>query len=76
MKLATPEDNTGPVQLLVLDVDGVQADDGLWLDQEGRLQKRFEVQDGLVLRFRNRHGLNWLLSVMELVMARKCGQDS
>ena len=50
MKLATPEDNTGPVQLLVLDMDGVQTDDGLWLDQEGRLQKRFDVQDGLVLR--------------------------
>ena len=50
MELATPEDNTGQVQLLVLDMDGVQTDDGLWLDQEGRLQKRFDVQDGLVLR--------------------------
>ena len=50
MELASPEDNIGPVQLLVLDVDGVQTDDGLWLDQEGRLQKRFDVQDDLGLR--------------------------
>ena len=35
------------VQLLVLDVDGVLTDGGLWLDAEGRLQKRFDVRDGL-----------------------------
>ena len=50
MELATPEYKTGPVQLLVLDVNGVQTDDGLWLDQEGSLQKRFDVHDGLGLR--------------------------
>ena len=38
------------VKLLVLDVDGVLTDGGLWFDQEGRLQKRFDVRDGLGIR--------------------------
>ena len=38
------------IELLVLDVDGVLTDGGLWFSAEGQLQKRFDVQDGLVLR--------------------------
>ncbi|MBO75682.1 MAG: phosphatase [Flavobacteriales bacterium] len=45
------------LQLLVLDVDGVLTDGGLWLDQEGRLQKRFDVRDGLGLRLLQKAGI-------------------
>ena len=38
------------VQLLVLDVDGVLTDGGLWFDAEGQLIKRFDVRDGLGIR--------------------------
>ena len=44
-KIRTP--NLAEIRLLVLDVDGVLTDGGLWLDQNGRLQKRFDVRDGL-----------------------------
>lgn len=46
------------VELLVLDVDGVLTDGGLWLDQEGRLQKRFDVRDGLGLKLLQKSGLH------------------
>lgn len=46
------------VELLVLDVDGVLTDGGLWLDQEGRLQKRFDVRDGLGLKLLQKAGLH------------------
>ena len=45
------------LQLLVLDVDGVLTDGGLWLDPEGRLQKRFDVRDGLGLKLLQKHGI-------------------
>ncbi len=38
------------IELLVLDVDGVLTDGGLWFDASGALQKRFDVRDGLGLR--------------------------
>ncbi len=34
------------IKLLVLDVDGVLTDGGLWVDAEGRVSKRFFVRDG------------------------------
>ena len=37
------------VQLLVLDVDGVLTDGGLWFAADGQLIKRFDVRDGLGL---------------------------
>lgn len=45
------------ISLLVLDVDGVLTDGGLWFDQEGRLQKRFDVRDGLGIRLLQDLGL-------------------
>ena len=51
---------TGPLaelQLLVLDVDGVLTDGGLWLDSAGRLQKRFDVRDGLGLKLLQQAGI-------------------
>jgi 3-deoxy-D-manno-octulosonate 8-phosphate phosphatase (KDO 8-P phosphatase) len=45
------------VELLVLDVDGVLTDGGLWFDQIGQLHKRFDVRDGLGIRFLQQTGL-------------------
>ena len=45
------------IELLVLDVDGVLTDGGLWLDSEGKLQKRFDVRDGLGIRLLKLAGL-------------------
>lgn len=45
------------LKLLVLDVDGVLTDGGLWFDSGGQLQKRFDVRDGLGLRLLQRAGL-------------------
>ena len=45
------------MQLLVLDVDGVLTDGGLWFDGSGQLIKRFDVRDGLGLRLLQQAGL-------------------
>ena len=46
------------LELLVLDVDGVLTDGGLWLSPEGQLQKRFDVRDGLGIRLLQQEGLS------------------
>ena len=46
------------MQLVVLDVDGVLTDGGLWFDPAGQLQKRFDVRDGLGIRLLQQAGLN------------------
>ena len=53
-RLKTP---LAQLQLLVLDVDGVLTDGGLWLDPEGQLQKRFDVRDGLGLKLLQQAGI-------------------
>ena len=45
------------MQLLVLDVDGVLTDGGLWFDASGQLTKRFDVRDGLGIRLLQQTGL-------------------
>ena len=45
------------LQLLVLDVDGVLTDGGLWFDADGQLIKRFDVRDGLGIRLLQQAGL-------------------
>ena len=45
------------IELLVLDVDGVLTDGGLWFDSNGLLQKRFDVRDGLGIRLLQQAGL-------------------
>lgn len=45
------------VELLVLDVDGVLTDGGLWFDAEGKLNKRFDVRDGLGIRLLQEAGI-------------------
>ena len=46
------------IDLLVLDVDGVLTDGGLWFDPNGLLQKRFDVRDGLGIRLLQQAGLH------------------
>ena len=45
------------INLLVLDVDGVLTDGGLWLDPNGLLQKRFDVRDGMGIRLLQQAGV-------------------
>ena len=45
------------IKLLVLDVDGVLTDGGLWFDASGQLTKRFDVRDGLGIRLLQQVGV-------------------
>ena len=45
------------IRLLVMDVDGVLTNGGLWFDPDGRLLKRFDVRDGLGIRLLQQAGL-------------------
>ena len=45
------------VKLLILDVDGVMTDGGLYFDAEGRVIKRFNVLDGLGIGIARKQGL-------------------
>lgn len=45
------------IRLLVLDVDGVLTDGGLYYDSQGRVMKRFHVQDGLGIKVAQASGL-------------------
>lgn len=45
------------IQLLVLVVDSVLTDGGLWFDAEEQLSKRFDVRDGLGIRLLQQAGL-------------------
>ena len=45
------------VELLILDVDGVLTDGGLYYDATGQVMKRFHVQDGLGVKMAQEVGL-------------------
>lgn len=45
------------LSLLVLDVDGVLTDGGLWYGPDGELIKRFDVRDGLGIRLLQHAGI-------------------
>ena len=45
------------VRLIVLDVDGVMTDGGLYYDANGLVMKRFHVQDGIGIRLAKAAGL-------------------
>ena len=45
------------ISLVVLDVDGVLTDGGLWFDTDGELIKRFDVRDGLGIRLLQQAGM-------------------
>ena len=42
------------IRLLVLDVDGVMTDGGLYYDANGLVMKRFHVLDGIGIRLKRR----------------------
>ncbi len=50
------------IKMLIMDVDGVLTDGGLYYDHKGRVMKRFNVQDGLGIKLAQAAGLN--LAVM------------
>jgi 3-deoxy-D-manno-octulosonate 8-phosphate phosphatase (KDO 8-P phosphatase) len=52
-----PTEKARDIRLLVLDVDGVLTDGGLYYDADGRIMKRFHVQDGLGIKLAQRMGL-------------------
>jgi 3-deoxy-D-manno-octulosonate 8-phosphate phosphatase (KDO 8-P phosphatase) len=47
------------VRLMVLDVDGVLTDGGLYYDEDGCVMKRFNVQDGLGIKLGPRAGIEF-----------------
>lgn len=46
----TAEERAKNIALLILDVDGVLTDGGIYYDDRGRVSKRFNVQDGLGIK--------------------------
>ena len=55
---AKPSERASRIKLLVLDVDGVLTDGGLYYDHKGRVTKRFDVQDGLGIKLAQAAGLH------------------
>lgn len=45
------------IKLIVLDIDGVMTDGGLYYDDEGRLSKRFHAHDGVGVKIAQAAGL-------------------
>lgn len=50
-------DQLANVSVVVLDVDGVLTDGGLWYDEQGTISKRFDVRDGLGIRWLQHFGI-------------------
>lgn len=55
--MANPQIPTPNTQLLVLDVDGVLTDGGLYVDDHGHPSKKFNVKDGLGIKLAQRFGI-------------------
>lgn len=51
------ESRARDIKLIVLDVDGVMTDGGLYFDEKGSVSKRFNAQDGLGIKFAQSAGL-------------------
>ena len=51
------EERAARITMLVLDVDGVLTDGGLYYDDQGRISKRFHVQDGLGIKLAQAAGI-------------------
>ena len=63
------------ISLLVLDVDGVLTDGGLWIDPNGLLQKRFDVRDGLGIRLLQQAGLQIVFMSGGQQVQQKCAHQ-
>ena len=55
--MINPEDRAKSIKLLILDVDGVLTDGGLYYGEDGLAFKRFNVQDGLGIKLAQSAGL-------------------
>jgi len=51
------EERLASTAMVVLDVDGVLTDGGLWYSSDGQLIKRFDVRDGLGIRLLQQVGV-------------------
>ncbi|WP_321403407.1 HAD-IIIA family hydrolase [Maridesulfovibrio sp.] len=51
------KEHAAKIKLLILDVDGVLTDGGLYYDHEGNVMKRFNVQDGLGIKYAQQAGI-------------------
>ena len=49
------------IELLILDVDGVLTDGGLWVDHNGNTMKKFDVKDGLGIKLLQEIGIKIVL---------------
>ena len=49
------------IEFLILDVDGVLTDGGLWFQNDGYILKRFDVKDGLSLNLVQEAGIKIIL---------------
>lgn len=70
-----PDEAAKSVKMLVLDVDGVLTDGGLYYNDDGLSVKRFDVQDGLGIKLAQRAGIEVvIISGMEspALMKRAC----
>ncbi len=52
-----PVETAASVRMLVLDVDGVLTDGGLYYDLQNQVMKRFDVQDGFGIRMAIKAGI-------------------
>lgn len=52
-----PVQAAADIRVLVLDVDGVLTDGGLYYDLQNQVMKRFDVQDGLGIRIAQQAGI-------------------
>lgn len=55
--MANPQNPIPKTQLLVLDVDGVLTDGGLYVSDDGKPSKKFNVKDGLGIKLAQRFGI-------------------
>lgn len=56
--MASLGERAAKIKLLILDVDGVLTDGGLYYSPEGTVSKRFNVQDGLGIKLAQAYGLD------------------
>lgn len=59
MPASEVEAQAARVKLMILDVDGVLTDGGLYYDHAGNVTKRFHVQDGLGIKLAQSYGLEF-----------------
>ena len=49
------------IKLLVMDVDGVLTDGGIYIGQKGEIMKKFNVKDGLGIKLLHKKGIKTAL---------------